>query len=71
MGVIEEAADQSEGSGGGMSIAQFCTWAGIGRTLAYAEIKAGRLRAKKCGSRTIITWRAAKHWLDQLPNKSR
>jgi hypothetical protein len=71
MTIIDEAADQSEGSGGGMSVAEFCKWAGIGRTLAYDEIKAGRLPAKKCRSRTIITRGDARHWLNQLPNKSR
>jgi hypothetical protein len=41
---------------GSMFVPEFCAWASIGRTAAYAEIKAGRLRAKKCGSRTIITF---------------
>ena len=49
MTVIDEATDQSEGSGGGMSVAEFCRWAGIGRTLAYDEIKAGRLVRKSAG----------------------
>lgn len=54
---------------GAMSVMQFCAWASIGRTAAYGEIKAGRLRAKKCGARTIITFDDARRWLTDLPNR--
>jgi len=38
----------------GMSLPVFCKRYGPGRTAAYEEIKLGRLRARKCGKRTII-----------------
>ena len=40
---------------------------GISRSTAYREIHAGRLEARKRGSRTIITSAAAQAWLDSLP----
>lgn len=67
MNTIEDVMGKSEHSGGGMSVAQFCAWAGIGRTVAYAEIKTGHLRAVKVGRRTIITRADAQTWLDTLP----
>lgn len=48
------------------SILEFCEIAGIGKTKAYEEIAAGRLKAKKVGSRTLIT--NAPEWLDSLPD---
>jgi hypothetical protein len=45
----------------------FCWRYGVGRTTAYAEIKEGRLRARKCGKRTIITEDDAEEWLRGLP----
>ena len=50
-----------------MSIAEFCERYGPGRTTAYQEIKAGRLRARKCGKRTIIAEDDAERWLECLP----
>jgi hypothetical protein len=52
---------------GVFSINEFCRWAGIGRTAAYAEIKAGRLPAKKFGKRTFIIINDAERWLAALP----
>ena len=40
---------------------------GISRSTAYIEIAAGRLKAIKVGSRTLITAAAAHEWLQQLP----
>lgn len=53
---------------GAMSIEDFCRWAGIGRSLAYKEIEAGRLRIKKVGRRTLVTLEAARAWLASLPD---
>jgi Helix-turn-helix domain len=50
-----------------MSIEQFCERYEIGRTTAYAEIRHGRLRARKCGKRTIISDGDADDWLQHLP----
>ena len=49
------------------SISEFCRRYGIGRTNAYQEIAAGRLRALKVGRRTLITHDAAEAWLAALP----
>jgi excisionase family DNA binding protein len=50
-----------------MSIDGFCKGYGIGRTRAYEEIHAGRLKARKVGRRTIITLDDAEEWLSRLP----
>lgn len=42
-------------------------WLGVSRSKIYEEIQAGRLRAVKCGSRTLIPYAAGKAWLDALP----
>jgi hypothetical protein len=49
-----------------MSVQIFCVRFNIGRTKAYEEIKAGRLRARKAGRRTIITTDDADEWLSRL-----
>ncbi|MBL8226028.1 MAG: helix-turn-helix domain-containing protein [Chromatiales bacterium] len=45
-----------------MSVETFAKLHAIGRTTAYYEIKAGRLRAAKVGKRTLITAEAAADW---------
>ncbi|EME68719.1 excisionase [Paramagnetospirillum caucaseum] len=52
---------------GSLSVNDFCRWAGIGRTAAYAEMKAGRLTARKFGRRTFIPMVEAERWLNSLP----
>ncbi len=52
---------------GVFSVNDFCQWAGIGRTAVYAELKAGRLTARKFGRRTIIPVSEAEKWLESLP----
>jgi hypothetical protein len=51
----------------GFSPRQFAKRNGIGVTKTYQEIKAGRLVAYKCGSRTIITVQEERAWLMRLP----
>ena len=51
---------------GAFSIPAFCDWAGIGRSMTYKEIGAGRLRAIKAGKRTLIPVPEAQRWLDNL-----
>ena len=46
-------------------IPTFCRVYSIGRSLAYAEIKAGRLKIAKVGRRTVIPAEAADNWLKQ------
>lgn len=50
-----------------MSIETFCGRYDIGRTLAYQEINAGRLIARKAGRRTVIAEEDAENWLRSLP----
>jgi hypothetical protein len=50
-----------------MSLRDFCKEYGVGRTTTYGEIKAGRLKARKAGRRTIITDDDAEDWLSRLP----
>jgi excisionase family DNA binding protein len=50
------------------TIEDFCARFGVGRTLVYAEIKAGRLRAKKVGRRTLIGHDDAEEWFASLPD---
>ena len=59
--------DQDFDSLGAMSVNQFSARMNICRTKAWAEIKTGRLKAKKCGGRTLIRFEDARAWLDSLP----
>jgi hypothetical protein len=52
---------------GAMSVREFCGRYQIGRTTAYFEINAGRLRAVKAKRRTLISLEAAREWFDSLP----
>jgi hypothetical protein len=45
-----------------MSVEAFAKSHGIGRTLAYREIAAGRLRVAKVGKRSLVTAEAAADW---------
>ena len=50
-----------------MTIKAFCNAFGIGRSLAYREIAAGRLPARKVGKRTVILVQDAEKWAMDLP----
>jgi hypothetical protein len=52
-----------------LSIADVCRESGLGRTLIFAEIKSGRLVARKCGRRTIILRSDLAQWLSSLPRR--
>ena len=41
---------------------------GVSRSKVYEEIRLGRLRAKKLGSRTLITATDGRAYLDSLPD---
>jgi excisionase family DNA binding protein len=60
------AAEPASFSPRAFSIREFCRQYGIGRTIAYQEMAAGRLRALKVGRRTLITHDAAEAWLSSL-----
>jgi len=48
------------------TVKQFCVDYGVGKTLTYAEIKAGRLRARKVGSKTLILHKDSEAWAGSL-----
>jgi len=64
---ISEAEQARRGHQRAMSLARFCQRYDIGRTKAYEEIKLKRLKARKCGKRTIIGEDDAEEWLRSLP----
>lgn len=47
---------------------EFCAAFGLGLTTFYAEVSAGRLRARKVGARTIVLASEARRWADALPS---
>jgi excisionase family DNA binding protein len=51
----------------GLSIAEACEIAGIGRTKLYQAIKERRLKARKLGTRTIILRADLQQFLASLP----
>src|SRR5215471_7855732 len=51
-----------EEPGGADSVEDFAKKHAISRSLAYEEIAAGRLTARKVGGRTIITSEDAREW---------
>jgi hypothetical protein len=57
-------------SKGALSIAEFCAWASIGRTLAYEQIKNRRLSCFKVGRRTLILCSEAERWLHSVSHAS-
>lgn len=52
---------------GALSVREFCARYGISPPTFYEEIKAGRLRARKCGAKTLIAVADANYWLAHLP----
>ena len=51
----------------GLSIAEACSTAGIGRTKLYEAIADGRLKARKFGKRTLILRDDLRQFLAALP----
>ena len=47
---------------GAMTVKEFCRKYRIGTTKFYEEIRAGRLRAVNCGTRTLILNRDGSAW---------
>ena len=50
-----------------MTIAEACAASRIGRTRVYEAIRAGELRARKHGKRTLILADDLRQWLERLP----
>lgn len=49
------------------TINEISQYARISRTKIYAEIKAGRLKIRKCGTRTLVLSEDLYTWLHNLP----
>jgi hypothetical protein len=52
---------------GAITVKEFGARYHLGHTKIYEEIGAGRLRAVKCGSRTLILAQDARMWERSLP----
>ncbi len=52
----------------GLSIAEACAMAGIGRTKIYEAMATGSLKARKCGKRTLILRDDLRQFLTSLPS---
>jgi hypothetical protein len=50
-----------------LSIPEVVQASGIGRTLVFSEMKAGRLVARKCGRRTVVLVDDLQNWLRAMP----
>ena len=50
------------------TIPEFMEIFGTGRFKTYEEIRAGRLKIKKVGRRTLISKADAENWFNNLPN---
>ncbi|MCC3304204.1 excisionase family DNA-binding protein [Sneathiella sp. HT1-7] len=50
-----------------ISVEEFCRSVGIGKVKFYSELKAGRIRAKKCGRRTLVPLSEVGAWFENLP----
>ena len=64
-------ADRPTASGGApisYGIAEFCRTSGLGRSFIYAAIKAGDLKARKAGRRTLILHDDGEQYLRSLPS---
>lgn len=67
MKVSEVGREENGSVKAAFTIAEFCASHGIGKSLAYDEIAAGRLRFRKVGRRTLILAQDAQAWRDALP----
>lgn len=51
-----------------MSVEDIATRSALGRSFLYQEIKAGRLRARRAGTRLVVLVADAEAWLETLPD---
>ena len=49
------------------TVNEFCVRFGICRSLFYAEVRAGKLKTRKGGRRTLVLIRDADAWAEALP----
>jgi hypothetical protein len=50
-----------------MTVSEFCAWARIGKTKLYSEVKAGRIKLRKIGAKSVILRDDGETWLRSLP----
>jgi hypothetical protein len=50
-----------------MDMRQFCAWAGICKSMAYQEIRLGRLEVSYIGRKPIVTAEQREAWKRALP----
>ena len=53
-----------------LRVNEACSALAISRSKLYLELAAGRLRAVKCGRRTLIPTAEIKAWLEGLPARA-
>jgi hypothetical protein len=54
--------DQTTVPGGMRTVNQFCAWGCLGRTKFYSEVRAGRIKVRKIGSKTVVLDEDAEDW---------
>ena len=65
---MRDDASEQQFSKLALSISEVVKASGVGRTLVFAEIKAGRLLARKCGRRTVVLIGDLQNWLRAMPS---
>ena len=50
------------------TVAEIIEITGLGRTKVYEEINSNALKAKKCGTRTLIEASSFQEWIASLPS---
>jgi len=60
-------ADHLAPAAAAMTVPEFCRWSRLGRTAVYREVKAGRLKLRKVGAKSLILVSDAETWLGSLP----
>ncbi len=67
MSVHTEGNESGPTIEGAFSIKRFCREYDVGRSYVYELIKAGKLRAVKASTRTLILKQDAEAWAEALP----
>jgi hypothetical protein len=52
---------------GAFTVNQFCLWANIGRSKFYEEVKAGRIKLRKVGKKSVVITPDAISYIQSLP----
>jgi excisionase family DNA binding protein len=68
---MDEAERFGHPLGGMSTINEFCQRNSIGRSYVYEQIRDGKLKAVKAGSKTLITFDEELRWRKSLPQTLR